>query len=71
MGAAQNRLMFVFETIGSNTLSLSAGLARTMDADVAGEVAAVSNNQVLQQAGSSVISNSYEFSKTALRILEK
>lgn len=71
VGAAQNRLMSVLETIGSNTLSLSAGLSRVMDADVATEVATVSNNQVLQQAGSSVISNSYEFSKTALRILEK
>jgi flagellin len=70
-GAAQNRLTSVVTTIGSNLDSLNAGRSRVMDTDVAKEVANISNQQVVQQAGASVIRNSYAFTQTALRILEK
>lgn len=71
IGANQNRLQSAQETISANMMSFTATYARVMDADVAAETAAVSSNQVLMQAGASVISNTYEFSKMALRILEK
>lgn len=71
VGATYNRLQSVQETINAGIQSISASLARVMDTDVAEETAKVSTNQVLLQAGASVMSNTYEFSKVALRILEK
>lgn len=71
VGAAHNRLQSALESITASMVSATATFARVMDTDVAAETAAVSSNQVLMQAGASVISNTYEFSKMALRILEK
>ena len=70
-GAAQNRLMSVMTTIDTSMDSLNAGRARVMDADVASEVANVSSNQVLQQAGAAILNSSYDFTGHALRLLDK
>ena len=70
-GAAQNRLMSVMTTIDASMDSLNAGRARVMDADVASEVANVSSNQVLQQAGAAILNSSYDFTGHALRLLDK
>ena len=71
VGATYNRLQSVQETITNGIQSISSSLARVMDTDVAEETAKVSTNQVLMQAGASVMSNTYQFSKVALSILEK
>lgn len=70
-GAAQNRLSSIVSSIESSADSLYAGRSRTLDTDIAKEVSSVSSNQVLQQAGAAVITQSYQFTGQALRLLDR
>ncbi len=69
LGAAQNRLsvtMANLETAGQN---LTAANSRISDVDVASETAAMTRNQILQQAGIAVLAQANQLPSAALSLL--
>ena len=68
-GAAVNRLTGTVGTLDTRRANLSASLSRIQDADVAAETAAMSRNQVLAQAGVSVLSQANQSPQLALSLL--
>jgi flagellin len=68
-GAAVNRLTGTVGTLDTMRANLAASLSRIQDADVAAETAAMSRNQVLAQAGVSVLSQANQSPQLALSLL--
>jgi flagellin len=68
-GAAMNRLEVASNSIQTMRLNLSAANSRIRDVDVAGETAALSRNQVLTQAGVSVLAQANQLPQLALGLL--
>lgn len=69
-GAAQNRLESAIRSIQISTENTSAAESRIRDVDVASETAALTRNQVLQQAGISVLAQANVSTQVALRLLQ-
>jgi flagellin len=69
-GAAMNRLEHTIAGLQAMRLNLSAANSRIRDVDVAEESAQLSKNQVLQQAGISVISQANKLPESALGLLQ-
>lgn len=70
LGAAQNRLQSTINNLQSSTENLSAANSRIRDVDVAAETAALTRNQVLQQAGIAVLAQANVSSQAALSLLQ-
>jgi len=68
-GAAMNRLEAAQSNIQTTRLNLSAANSRIRDVDVAEETAALSRNQVLTQAGISVLAQSNQLPQLAFGLL--
>lgn len=68
-GAAMNRLEVAQSSIQTMRLNLSAANSRIRDVDVASETAALSRNQVLTQAGISVLAQSNQLPQLAFGLL--
>jgi len=68
-GAAVNRLTGTVGTLEAQRTNLAASLGRIRDVDVAAETAAMSRNQVLAQAGVSVLSQANQSPQVALSLL--
>jgi flagellin len=68
-GAAMNRLEVAQSNIQTMRLNLSAANSRIRDVDVAGETAQMSRNQVLSQAGLSVLAQANQLPQMALNLL--
>jgi flagellin len=68
-GAAMNRLEVAQSSISTMRLNLSAANSRIADVDVASETAALSRNQVLTQAGISVLAQSNQLPQLAFGLL--
>ena len=68
-GAAVNRLTGTVGTLEAQRNNLAASLGRIRDVDVAAETAAMSRNQVLAQAGVSVLSQANQSPQVALSLL--
>jgi flagellin len=68
-GAAMNRLEVAQSNIQTMRLNLSAANSRTRDVDVASETAQMSRNQVLSQAGLSVLAQANQLPQMALNLL--
>ena len=68
-GTAMNRLEVATGNIQTMRLNLSAANSRIVDVDVATETAAMSRNQVLSQAGVSVLSQANQIPQLALSLL--
>jgi flagellin len=68
-GAAMNRLEVAQSSIATMRLNLSAANSRIRDVDVASETAALSRNQVLSQAGVSVLAQANQLPNLALNLL--
>jgi flagellin len=64
-----NRLEVATGNIQTMRLNLSAANSRIVDVDVATETAAMSRNQVLSQAGVSVLSQANQIPQLALSLL--
>jgi len=68
-GAAMNRLEAATSNIQTMRLNLSAANSRIRDVDVASETAQLSRNQVLSQAGVSVLAQANQLPQLALSLL--
>jgi flagellin len=68
-GAAMNRLETAQSSIQTMRLNLSAANSRIRDVDVAAETAALSRNQVLTQAGVSVLAQANQLPQLAFGLL--
>lgn len=70
MGAIQNRFESTIRNLSAVAESLSAANSRIRDADFAAETAALSKNQVLQQAGISVLAQANALPQQVLSLLQ-
>lgn len=68
-GAAMNRLDIAGSNIQTMRLNLSAANSRIRDVDVAEETARLSRNQVLTQAGTSVLAQANQMPQMAMNLL--
>jgi len=69
LGAAQNRLFVTIANLGTARENLSAANSRIRDVDVASETAALTRNNILQQAGVSVLAQANQAPAIALSLL--
>lgn len=69
LGALQNRLNSVINTIGINDENMSAANSRIRDVDVAYETAEMTKNNILLQSGVSVLSQANQSPQMALKLL--
>jgi flagellin len=69
-GASMNRLGTTISSIETMRLNLSAANSRIRDVDVATETAALARNQVLSQAGVSVLAQANQLPQLALNLLQ-
>ncbi len=70
LGAMQNRFEAVVTNIGITSENLSAARARIQDADFAAETARLTRNQILQQAGVSILAQANSLPQLALTLLQ-
>lgn len=70
-GAIQNRLQSTIGNISVSVENLSAANSRIRDVDVAEETAELTRNNILLQAGTSVLAQANQTSNTALSLLNK
>lgn len=69
LGAIQNRFESAITNLSTNETNLSAARSRIEDADYATEVANMTKNQILQQAGTSVLSQANQLPQNVLSLL--
>lgn len=69
MGAIQNRLEATSSNLASVSENLSAAKSRIKDADFAMETAALTRNQILQQAASAMLAQANQAPQQALQLL--
>ncbi|CAN5531634.1 flagellin [soil metagenome] len=70
-GAIQNRLQSTIGNIAISVENLSAANSRIRDVDVAEETAEMTRNNIMLQAGTSVLAQANQTSNTALMLLNK
>jgi flagellin len=71
IGAVQNRFLSVVSSLSVASENLSAARSRVRDADVAAETAELTRNQILIQAGVSVLAQANQLPSVALSLLGK
>lgn len=71
LGAIQNRLASTINNIGISVENLSAANSRIKDVDIAEESAELTRNNILMQAGTSVLQQSNSVPKMALDLLRQ
>jgi flagellin len=69
LGATQNRLTVTIDNLGTSVENLAASNARISDADIAKETATLTKNQILVQAGVSVLAQANQAPQVALSLL--
>ncbi|HEX3134123.1 MAG TPA: flagellin, partial [Planctomycetota bacterium] len=69
MGAVQNRFDSVIANLATSSENLSAARGRIMDADFASETMNLSRAQILQQAGTAMISQANQLPQQVLSLL--
>lgn len=69
LGALQNRLESTINNLSTTSENLSASRSRIMDADFAQETAQLSRNQIIQQAGVSILAQANQQPQIALSLL--
>lgn len=69
LGAVQNRFESAINNLSTNETNLSDAQSRIEDADYASEVADMTKNQILQQAGTSVLAQANQLPQNALSLL--
>ncbi|MDT0500490.1 MULTISPECIES: FliC/FljB family flagellin [unclassified Halomonas] len=69
LGAVQNRFEDAISNLSTNETNLSAARSRIEDADYATEVANMTKNQILQQAGTSVLAQANQLPQSVLSLL--
>jgi flagellin len=69
LGAVQNRLESTINNLSATSENLSAARSRILDADFASETAQFTRNQIIQQAGVSVLAQANQQPQVALSLL--
>ncbi|WP_284208524.1 flagellin, partial [Thalassotalea eurytherma] len=69
LGAVQNRFQSTIRNQANVSENLSAARSRIKDTDFAAETAALTRNQILQQASSSILSQANQRPQLALSLL--
>ena len=69
LGATQNRFTTTISNLQSSIENQSAARSRIMDTDFAAETAALSRNQVLQQAGTAMLSQANQAPQSVMSLL--
>ena len=69
LGAYQNRFESVIANLSSMSLNTSQAKSRILDADMAAETAALTQNNILQQAGTAVLSQANQQPSIVLQLL--
>ncbi|MCW2485604.1 flagellin FliC [Candidatus Symbiopectobacterium sp. NZEC127] len=69
LGAIQNRFESTVANLNNTITNLTSARSRIEDADVATEVSNMSKNQILQQAGTSVLAQANQVPQTVLSLL--
>ncbi|RQO70885.1 flagellin FliC [Aquitalea sp. FJL05] len=69
-GAVQNRFDAVVSNLQNYVTNLTAANSRIVDVDFASETANLTKNQILQQAGTSILKQSNSLSQSALTLLQ-
>nr|WP_306107068.1 flagellin [Pseudoalteromonas tunicata] len=69
MGAVQNRLSTTVSNLSNVVENASASRSRIRDTDFATETAELTKNQILQQAGTSILAQANQLPQTALSLL--
>lgn len=70
LGANMNRLESTIANLSNVSENLSASRSRILDADIAQETSAMTKNNILQQAGISVLSQANQTTQLALGLLQ-
>lgn len=70
LGAVQNRLSSTVTNLAISDENLSAANSRIRDVDVASETSELTKNQILIQAGTSVLSQANAFPNVALKLIQ-
>jgi flagellin len=71
LGASQNRLEHTINSLGVSVENLTASESRIRDADIAGLSSQMVSNQILQQAGTAVLSQANQSSQSVLTLLRQ
>ena len=69
IGAMQNRLSVTISNLGTYATNLSAANSRVVDVDIASETAQLTKNQILSQAGASMLAQANQAPQIALSLL--
>jgi flagellin len=69
LGALQNRFSFTISNLANIQENVSASRSRIQDADFAVETANMTKNQILQQAGTSILSQANQIPQAAISLL--
>ena len=69
LGAVQNRFSHTISNLANVAENVSASRSRIQDTDFAAETAQMTKNQILQQAGTSILSQAKEINPTSLPLL--
>jgi len=70
LGAIQNRFESTIANLSNVSENLSAARSRIMDADIAQETSAMTKNNILQQAGVSILAQANQAPQLALSLLK-
>nr|WP_136807858.1 flagellin [Desulfosediminicola flagellatus] len=70
LGAVQNRFEATISNLQNVSENLSAARSRIMDADIAMETSAMTKNNILQQAGVSILAQANQTPQLALQLLQ-
>lgn len=70
LGAIQNRFDSIVQSIETSSENLSSARSRIRDADFASETASLTRNQILQQAGVSILSQANSLPQLVLSLLQ-
>jgi flagellin len=69
LGAIQNRLQVSIANLGSARENISAANSRIRDVDVASETAEMTRNNILMQAGVSILAQANQAPSVAMNLL--
>ena len=70
LGAVQNRMQVAINNLATTTTNLTAANSRITDVDIASESANMTQENILQQAGISVLSQANQMPSAALKLLQ-
>ena len=69
LGAVQNRFSHTINNLANIQENVSASRSRIQDTDFAVETAVMTKNQILQQAGTSILSQANQIPQAAISLL--